>query len=230
MSLLTVSEWFTSIQGEGCEAGIPAIFLRLSGCNLRCKFCDTVHAWEEGSTLTVDEASKRILSSRVADVVVTGGEPMLQAEALKKLLASVGERKRFHLETNGTIWNRELLEMFHLVTISPKLPSMAKKGLEHEVLDTFHSWDGPLQVKVLVSKREDWEGLDTLVERYPRWGREVPLVVQPLCTTEESIGEYLLNAGRLACQFTAWAEERGMESTRFMPQLHKVLWWGEERR
>jgi 7-carboxy-7-deazaguanine synthase len=121
MSLqLRLSELFTSIQGEGSLVGMPSVFIRLSGCNLRCVWCDTPYAsWEpEGPNLSVDAIVEQALATGVRHAVVTGGEPMLFAgtETLCQRLAAHG----IHLtiETAGTIF-REL--PCDLMSISPKL-------------------------------------------------------------------------------------------------------------
>jgi len=97
------------------------------------------------------------------------------------------------------------------------------------VLRRFHLWHGPQQVKLLVRDREDWEELEKLVKRYPRWGVEIPLVVQPLCT-EEKLDGYLHLCGLLAEELLEKMDGWRLPNIRFIPQIHKLLWWGEEKR
>jgi 7-carboxy-7-deazaguanine synthase len=119
-SQLRLSELFTSIQGEGSLVGMPSVFIRLSGCNLRCIWCDTPYAsWDpEGPNLSVEAITEQALATGVRHAVITGGEPMLFAgtEILCQNLAAHG--LHLTIETAGTIF-REL--PCDLMSISPKL-------------------------------------------------------------------------------------------------------------
>ena len=84
-------------------------------------------------------------------------------------------------------------------------------------------------MKVLVGEENDWAEVEGLLHAYPRWGREVPVVIQPLCTHRELAG-YLYASRKTAEAFLRRAERWRLPRVRFMPQLHKVLWWGEEGR
>ena len=109
-----VNEIFYSLQGEGYHTGTPAVFVRLSGCNLSCPFCDTRH--DEGVMMTDDEIVEACLRHPARVVVVTGGEPSLQLDdALVNAFHSAGFR--VHVETNGTM---PLPASVDWVTCSPK--------------------------------------------------------------------------------------------------------------
>ncbi len=117
---LYVTEVFTSVQGEGSLTGVPSTFVRLAGCNLRCSWCDTPYSsWKpEGEFVTVDALLSDVLARPPRHVVLTGGEPMLQAAAVpfSRALAAAG----FHItvETAGTV---DAPVVMHLASISPKL-------------------------------------------------------------------------------------------------------------
>lgn len=119
-SKLFVSELFTSVQGEGRLTGVPSVFIRLSGCNLRCSWCDTPYAsWSpEGEHRTVDSVVEQVLATGIRHVVLTGGEPMMHKGAvpLTQRLADAG--CHITVETAGTV-----LAPLHidLASISPKL-------------------------------------------------------------------------------------------------------------
>lgn len=109
-----VNEIFTSLQGEGYFTGTPAVFLRFSGCNLRCGFCDTRH--EEGLMMTPAEIIERVRAEKPRHIVITGGEPSLQLDGL--LVDMLHDEGFFiQVETNGT---RPLPEDVDWVTCSPK--------------------------------------------------------------------------------------------------------------
>lgn len=168
-----LSELFCSIQGEGSWVGIPSVFVRLSGCNLRCRWCDTPYAsWHpEGPMVSVDDIVRQVLAFAVDHVVLTGGEPMLfdpivpMAERLKEA------GKTITIETAGTIF-REL--PCDLMSISPKLagstPDDPVWGPRHEA--------SRIQIGVLQS----------LIDRYPY---QLKFVVDPETETFEEIDTIL---------------------------------------
>ena len=98
-----VSEVFASVQGEGADAGRPCSFVRLAGCNLRCAYCDSAYALAEGQHRSVDEVLREVLSHGVPLVCVTGGEPLLQAEAVPLMDRLLARGLRVLLETNGSL-------------------------------------------------------------------------------------------------------------------------------
>lgn len=128
-----INEIFQSIQGEGCRAGVPSVFVRFSGCNLKCDFCDTHH--EEGIWMRDEEIVKEINKYSASQIVLTGGEPSLfiDEEFIKKLKEETG--LPIAIETNGT---RELPDGIDWVTISPKGTSpeiFAKRADELKVVE-----------------------------------------------------------------------------------------------
>lgn len=111
-----INEIFYSIQGEGCKSGIPSIFIRFSGCNLKCTFCDTRH--EEGKMMTDEEIIREVSKYKGAQIVLTGGEPSLFIDESFIDLLHESTGLPVAIETNGT---RCLPENIDWVTVSPKL-------------------------------------------------------------------------------------------------------------
>ncbi|MBX3118963.1 MAG: 7-carboxy-7-deazaguanine synthase QueE [Fimbriimonadaceae bacterium] len=128
MDKLRIAEIFTSVQGEGTLAGTPSTFVRVSGCNLRCVWCDTPYAsWNpEGPTMSIPEIEEAVEKGCVEHVVLTGGEPML-FDAIEPLCERLS-KKGFHItiETAGTVFRNVPCG---LMSISPKL-SNSKPGIE----------------------------------------------------------------------------------------------------
>lgn len=145
MPSLLVSDIFKSIQGEGPRLGAPSIFLRLGVCNLHCKWCDTPYTWKEGQrdfrSMKVEMVLRQIIKlkqrTNIRNLVITGGEPLLQQANLAPLLAGIFSRKQFadfgvEFETNGSM---ELLPEFKKIiknrpiffNISPKLADSGNK-------------------------------------------------------------------------------------------------------
>jgi 7-carboxy-7-deazaguanine synthase len=100
---MEVSEIFLSIQGEGVDIGLPTVFVRTSKCNLQCAWCDTKYSWDPGEERTLESILEEVLSYEVNRVCISGGEPMLQAEEVAKLVALLEAREvEVTIETNGS--------------------------------------------------------------------------------------------------------------------------------
>ena len=101
---LHISELFYSIQGESTWAGLPCLFVRLAGCNLRCAYCDARYAWQEpGTPMTVDQILAWVAQQPGVPVEITGGEPLLQTAAFPLMRALIQEGHDVLLETNGSL-------------------------------------------------------------------------------------------------------------------------------
>lgn len=169
MTKLRVNEIFYSLQGEGQWTGTPAVFIRLSGCNLNCDFCDTKYHryFFEMEVLDVVGAASQYPTDLV---VITGGEPLVQAEGLKSLVSGLrGWRFQVHLETNGSLPLPEGMKP-DWVTVSPKVrPLQITSGDEMKVL--FESGE----------KVEQWRAEYPNFQRYflqPVSGRDIPVIVE----------------------------------------------------
>ncbi len=120
--MMRVNEIFYSLQGEGFNTGTPAVFIRFSGCNLQCPFCDTQH--QEGKEMTEGDIIEEVAHYKANLVVVTGGEPALQlTESLVEMLHFLG--KTVAVETNGTV---ELPKNVDWITLSPKDAFLGEKA------------------------------------------------------------------------------------------------------
>jgi 7-carboxy-7-deazaguanine synthase len=175
-----IAEIFHSIQGEGLLTGVPSVFIRTSGCNLRCDWCDTPYAsWKpEGEEMSVSEVLKKILEWQCIHIVLTGGEPMITldlpelAEALEKL------GKHITIETAGTIPPNGV--PCDLASISPKLsnstppasrdPAWAKRHeatrLQPEVISEWIR-NYQFQLKFVISSENDLIEIKNLLSRLP---------------------------------------------------------------
>lgn len=167
MSELRIAETFYSLQGEGRLAGVPSFFVRVSGCNLRCAWCDTPYAsWNpEGARRSVDELVEEAARSGAKHAVLTGGEPML-FDAIGPLAAGLRERGlRITIETAGTI-DRDVA--CDLMSISPKLASSAPR--EGDPRDPDGAWRARHE-----ARRLDTGVLQRLIDRFPQ--RQLKFVV-----------------------------------------------------
>jgi len=117
---MKIAEIFTSIQGEGKLTGLPSVFVRTSGCNLRCTWCDTPYAsWHpEGDDLTIDAVVEKIRAAHLQHVVLTGGEPMIQPQLPQLITRLKAQGHHVTVETAGSVWQDVKID---LASISPKL-------------------------------------------------------------------------------------------------------------
>lgn len=170
---LFVSECFYSIQGEGKTVGTPAVFLRLSGCNILCKseswICDTIEVWKKGVKTDFDDVfcgRDKAMLRNGAHLVITGGEPLLhqkQIEKFLKWLESFYELNPFvEIETNGTILPNEYLQLrVNQWNVSPKLQNSGEhwdKRFKDNVINVFKDLNTSI-FKFVIEKEEDFKDL-----------------------------------------------------------------------
>ena len=125
---MRISEVFPSLQGEGKYAGKPVLFIRTSGCNRNCSYCDTKYH-TNGQDVTPNKLAKTINESNKNVVVFTGGEPMLQIKEIEKTMSLVSKKIFWHLETNGDYLN-DKLGLFCYIAFSPKDKQSTEKLVE----------------------------------------------------------------------------------------------------
>jgi 7-carboxy-7-deazaguanine synthase len=180
---MKIAEIYRSVQGEGLLTGEPSVFVRTSGCNLRCWFCDTPYtSWQpEGRDMSVDEVVAQVEEWDCRNVVVTGGEPMLFAELIPlcERLRAIG--RHITIETAGTLY---LPVMCDLMSISPKFASSAPLGERHARWRRRHERERhrpavirkllaehPYQVKFVIDKRADLDELSDYLVEFPEISR-----------------------------------------------------------
>lgn len=129
-SRLNISELFYSIQGEGRLAGVPSVFVRLAGCDLRCRWCDTPYAMEasQGQDITTEQIMSQVSAYKCMNVVVTGGEPLIAPDLPDLLAALSKEDKHITLETSATRFRKLNCD---LISISPKLSNSLPAGTDN---------------------------------------------------------------------------------------------------
>jgi 7-carboxy-7-deazaguanine synthase len=215
--MLLVNEVYRAILGESLDAGRPCVIVRLTGCHRRCVYCDTAHAFHDGRRLDVAAVLAEVVAHGLRTVLVTGGEPLLQADATA-LLAELRDRgQHVVLETSGTRGTRPLAEVPAGVrrVVDVKTPG---SGIDSREID----WEGIAglgpgdELKFVCCDRRDYEWARDLV----RAGRRLPAATP--CTFSPVHGR--LPAHRLA----EWILEDGLE-VRFQIQLHRSLWPDRER-
>jgi len=154
---MKISEIFYSIEGEGIEIGRPEVFIRLSGCNLRCTWCDTKYALENGKEMSLEEIIQEVGKYPCKSVSITGGEPLLQRKELLELVRQLkGLGYWVQINTNGTIFDVEIFRSVDLVTMDCKCPSSGMEsdlGLLKRTEDLFAPKS---QFKFVISDEKDY--------------------------------------------------------------------------
>ncbi|MCC6228008.1 MAG: 7-carboxy-7-deazaguanine synthase QueE [Phycisphaerales bacterium] len=176
---LPISETFTSVQGEGMLAGTPSFFVRVSGCNLRCAWCDTPYAsWKpEHTTRSVESLLNEATASGVSHAVLTGGEPMM-FDAIEGLAAGLRSRGlHITIETAGTIDRAVACD---LMSISPKLANSTPS--EGDQRDPGGNWR-----RLHEARRIDLDALQGLVAKYPE--HQLKFVVGGAGGVRDDVGE-----------------------------------------
>lgn len=160
---IKVNEIFKSIQGESTYAGLPCIFIRLTGCNLRCRYCDTRYAYEEGDDWDISELIEKVTGYKCDLVLITGGEPLLQSgtKRLIKQLTSAGSKVL--LETNGSIDIRGI-DKNTTIVMDMKCPGsgMSRKNL----WDNIEHLKGSDEVKFVIGSRSDYVWARTKISEF----------------------------------------------------------------
>lgn len=160
--MLTVNEIFHSIQGESTFAGEPCVFVRLTACDLRCRWCDTPYAFHEGRKLSIDEVVAQVDAYGCPMVEVTGGEPLLQADVYPLMRRLVASGKIVLVETGG---HRSIAEVPEGVirVMDIKCPGSGESAKnDWENLERLTMRD---QVKFVIASREDYEYASDVVQR-----------------------------------------------------------------
>ncbi|MCL2641179.1 MAG: 7-carboxy-7-deazaguanine synthase QueE [Phycisphaerales bacterium] len=169
---MQISEIFYSIQGEGKLTGIPSVFIRVTGCNLRCSWCDTPYAsWNagggQGNEMTIPQIMSEVMKYRPSHIVLTGGEPMMFNETVQLIRDLKNANLHVTLETAGTLWLADLPPI-DLGSISPKLSnsSAGEKRINPDVLRKFATSDLFLdrQWKFVITHERDISELQELIK------------------------------------------------------------------
>ncbi len=163
LNSLRVNEIFKSIQGESTHAGIPCVFVRLTGCNLRCSYCDTTYAYEEGIDISVNEIVNKIEGYDCKNVCITGGEPLLQKNVYKLINLLKTKSYKILVETNGAM-NIDLLPGNIIRLMDVKCPdSGMNKEMDWKNLERLRGDD---EVKFVMSSKKDYEWAKRIVRKH----------------------------------------------------------------
>jgi len=211
---LRVNEIFYSIQGESSYAGRPCVFVRLTGCNLRCSYCDTRYAYEEGGMLEINHIFEQIAPMQCRLVEITGGEPLMQEEAPVLIESLLEDGYEVLLETNGSL-DIARVDDRCVKIVDIKCPSSGMS--DHMDMENLNRLSLHDEIKFVLGTREDYEYARKILNHLNSRSLKINSVnfspvfgqLQP-----ETLAEWIL-ADHLAC--------------RLHLQLHKYIWGPEAR-
>ena len=212
MSLI-VNEIFFSIQGESTHAGMPCVFVRLTGCNLRCVYCDTTYAYNEGQSQEISEILNLIRTYPCKRIAITGGEPLIQKATPDLILNLLQSGHEVILETNGSLDISQIDSRWCRV-VDVKCPSSGEQvRFNHDNLQHLSPGD---QVKFVISDRDDYDFAKAFLIRLP---------------SQLPCGKRLFspNITKLVpAELATWILADGLD-VRMHLQQHKFIWPGIER-
>ncbi|MEW6741069.1 MAG: radical SAM protein [Nitrospirota bacterium] len=160
---MKVCEIFASIQGESTYAGLPCVFVRMTGCNLRCVYCDTTYAYEEGIEMSEDEIIERVKSYGIKLVEITGGEPLLQKDVLSLMERLIDNGFTVLLETNGS---ESIQDVDKRVVIIMDIKTPKSGMFERMDLMNLKYIKPDDEIKFVVIDREDYEWVRNFIRDY----------------------------------------------------------------
>jgi len=207
---LKIFEIFYSLQGESSRVGLPTIFIRLSGCPMRCHYCDTAYAFQGGSMMTIDEIMEAIKKYHTHYVTVTGGEPLAQKEVLNLLKVLADQNFKVSLETGGGLSIKEVDPRIKII-LDIKTPESGEEKKNYwENLNFIHLKD---EVKFVLCSREDYDWAKKIINQY-KLPEKCDVLFSPVYQklNNTDLGNWILE---------------DQLPVRMQIQLHKLL-WGEK--
>ena len=207
MSLLRITEIFYSLQGESNTAGIPTVFIRLTGCPLRCVYCDTAYAFTGGKKIEIAEIIAQAEQYGTQYITVTGGEPLAQPDCIELMAALLDKGFIVSLETSGAI-DMSAVDPRVVKVMDLKTPSSGE--LSKNLYQNIRHLDYKDQVKFVIGNEEDYNWSKTAITEY-ELPRRCEILFSPMMGLQDptELAEKILQ-DRLP--------------VRFQIQLHKLLW------
>ena len=208
---LRINEIFFSLQGEGPESGRPTLFIRLTGCPLRCGYCDTTYAYQEGEWMEWQQILERLSGYATRHLCLTGGEPLSQPDSLALMTRLCDFGFQVSLETSGAL---DIAPVDPRVARVMDLKTPGSGEMARNLYENIAQLRRGDSVKLVICDREDYNWAKEMMIRHELSNR-CEVLLSPA-------------AGRLEpAQLAHWMLEDQLPA-RFQLQLHKVL-WGEER-
>ena len=211
---IKINEIYYTFSGEGETKGLPVVIVRFAGCNLRCDYCDSRYAYEEGEELTFDEIVKRIDKYDHFRVLLTGGEPLAASHCLDFIKYLYSEKFSIILETNGSFLIEEYFPYVDIICMDVKCPS---SGMSDKMylrnLECIREQD---EIKFVIGNRKDYDFAKDVIRKYYGYVFQSQYVFSPVW-------------GKIEPKTLAeWILEDKLD-VRYSLQMHKVIWDKDKR-
>ena len=205
--MIKINEIYLSVQGESSRSGLPCVFVRLTGCNLRCVWCDTAYAFHEGKNQSIDQTLKDVKKFKINLVEITGGEPLIQEGVYPLMEALLENGYKVMLETGGSMSlgkvPRDVIKILDLKC--PGSGEHNKNNLDNLKLLAPHD-----EVKFVILDRRDYEWSRDLIKKH-KINETAPILFSPV------YGKLELK------EMVKWILE-DLLPVRLQTQLHKIIW------
>ncbi|MBT8113609.1 MAG: 7-carboxy-7-deazaguanine synthase QueE [Gammaproteobacteria bacterium] len=209
---LRITEIFASIQGESTSVGMPTVFVRLTGCPLRCQYCDTAYAFSGGEWMRLDEIATKVKSFNLKHVTVTGGEPLAQKSCLSLLCKLCDQNYKVSLETSGAL---NISEVDPRVVKVMDIKTPASQEVSKNLWENIGYLREQDQVKFVICNHSDYIWAKNILAEYQLRDRCEVLFSPVMDETDVDQFE--------AKQLAEWIVQDQLD-VRFQLQLHKILW------
>jgi len=212
--MLRVTEIFRSIQGESTHAGRPCAFVRLTGCPMRCVWCDSAYTFTGGEHLSIDEVIGEVRAFNCRLVEVTGGEPLAQPESPTLIRRLCDEGYEVLVETGGYV-STEVVDERAKIILDVKCPASGEAECNHwPNLERLRAHQD--EVKFVIAERADLEFARDIIARYELERRARAVLLSPVWDTID------------LREMAEWISASGLD-VRMQLQMHKLIWGAEAR-
>lgn len=219
---LRITEIFYSLQGEANAAGLPTVFIRLTGCPLRCSYCDTTYSFEGGERRSLEDIIATTLAFKTPHICVTGGEPLAQPNALPLMTRLADLECQVSLETSGALDVSKVDARVSKV-LDLKTPSSGEE--KRNLLSNLDHLTSHDQIKFVICNRDDYLWAKTQLEQYQLQQKVSTVWFSPAFAVEKGAARL----PDLARDLAQWILDDHLP-VRFQLQLHKLLWNDETGR
>ena len=205
--MIKINEIYLSVQGESTHTGLPCVFIRLTGCNLRCSWCDTVYAFHEGKNMSIDEILQKVANFGIHLVEITGGEPLMQDNVYALMRRLIESGYKVMLETGGSI-SLERVPKDVIKIMDLKCPGSGEQ--EKNNLDNLKLLAPHDEVKFVILDKKDYEWSRDIIKRY-KINETAHILISPVFDKLE------------LKEIVKWILKDRLP-VRLQTQLHKIIW------
>ncbi|MDC9714232.1 MAG: 7-carboxy-7-deazaguanine synthase QueE [Gammaproteobacteria bacterium] len=202
---LNINEIFYSLQGEAREVGLPTVFIRLTGCPLRCSYCDTEYAFKGNNLLSIDDILNEVKQYNTQYICVTGGEPLAQINCYILLDRLVRENYQVSLETSGSI---DITDVNPSVSIVMDIKTPSSNESKQNKVNNIDKLQAKDQLKFVIGSKSDFDWSVNILNKYPT---QASALFSPVFDKVEPV------------QLADWILAKQL-NVRLQVQLHKLLW------